>query len=389
MKAHTLNSRMEHMKGHRASIAQETGKIIREARSSKHLTQEELAEEANVSDRTVRKWELGMVSPTLDHRETLVRVLDIKPELLGIQEQTDFSPEEALALLVKAEAFFGQGALMTAFSNADLLVRNLTRQAKRGDAGLLMLLIRARCLKGLAVSVVENNPSLALHDFEEMERLASKIAQQAWLCLAKMYQADMYRRMGDYQKALRFFAKVREELNDDHTLIGHYQQLLARVYSALDNVGAALKAIDEAKRYALMSQEQSSNLAIFFDLCSVYIDCANIHIKSGNIGFGLNYIKKAESIGKRAPYWLPSIQILKGILLINKAINTNSDTSASHLDDPDYLEGQRLFNTGRKLAMEYGDQRLAQHARRLINSFWQRGNKYLMVVQDLGEDPTI
>ena len=37
-----------------------TGAVIRELREKKHLTQAELAEKLNVSDKTVSKWETGL-----------------------------------------------------------------------------------------------------------------------------------------------------------------------------------------------------------------------------------------------------------------------------------------------------------------------------------------
>ena len=37
-----------------------TGKIIKELREKLHLTQVELAEKINVSDKTVSKWETGV-----------------------------------------------------------------------------------------------------------------------------------------------------------------------------------------------------------------------------------------------------------------------------------------------------------------------------------------
>lgn len=52
-----------------------TGKIIKELREKKKLTQKELAEEINVSDKTVSKWETGKGLPDVSIIEELAKAL--------------------------------------------------------------------------------------------------------------------------------------------------------------------------------------------------------------------------------------------------------------------------------------------------------------------------
>ncbi len=375
------------MNEHTAPMAQETGRNIREARLTKGLTQEKLAEEVDVDDRTVRMWESGERSPSFDHRKELVRVLSIQPELLGLQKRTDFLLEEALSLIKHTKLSFDQGAVMSVRSNAGLLVRNLSRQVKRGDVDLFVPLIHSLYLRSGLLLSVDNNISLALDGFKQIKSLASKIGDQTWLCIALTYQAEIYRRMGDYQKALRIFKKAPRGQDVDIAAIGNYQQFLARLYVSLNDFEAAKKAMCEAEKCALMSQGHSNDLYIFFDLCSVYVDYAHIHMKLGDIRNGLNYIDKAEEeLAKRgliAPYWLVPIQLLKAeLLLMIFTAHTDTSTSKSILDDPDYLEGARLVVETYKLAREYGDQR---QIRSVINHFWERGNRNIKIAQDLEE----
>src|SRR5690348_1984446 len=233
------------MNEHSAPKALQISQIIKDARLLKGLKQEQLAEEINVSeDRVVRMWELGERTPSLAHKKVLVSKMSIQPELLGLQEQTDFSPAEALSLLASTQSSFNQGTLIAALSKAELLVRNLSRQAKRGDANLHLPLIRAYYLRGMAISIVKNKPSLALNDFKEMEYLAREIEEQEWLYVARMYQAEMYRRMREYQQARLIFTEVAEALPDSNkTIVGHHQQLLARVRLALDDSEGAMEAM--------------------------------------------------------------------------------------------------------------------------------------------------
>ena len=46
-----------------------------------NLTQSEVAQQAGVSVRTVRKWEYGIACPTEDHWQTLTRILHLDSAL--------------------------------------------------------------------------------------------------------------------------------------------------------------------------------------------------------------------------------------------------------------------------------------------------------------------
>lgn len=54
-----------------------TGAVIRELREKKHLTQAELAEKLNVSDKTVSKWETGKGYPDITLLEPIAGVFSV------------------------------------------------------------------------------------------------------------------------------------------------------------------------------------------------------------------------------------------------------------------------------------------------------------------------
>lgn len=61
-----------------------TGATIRALREKKHLTQQQLAEKLNVSDKAVSKWETGKGFPDISLIEPLAHVLQVSlPELLS------------------------------------------------------------------------------------------------------------------------------------------------------------------------------------------------------------------------------------------------------------------------------------------------------------------
>ena len=61
-----------------------TGAIIKELREKNHLTQAELAEKINVSDKTVSKWETGKGYPDISLLEPIAKIFGISvTELLS------------------------------------------------------------------------------------------------------------------------------------------------------------------------------------------------------------------------------------------------------------------------------------------------------------------
>ena len=54
-----------------------TGAVIKELREKHHLTQAELAEKLNVSDKTVSKWETGRGYPDISLLEPIANVFGI------------------------------------------------------------------------------------------------------------------------------------------------------------------------------------------------------------------------------------------------------------------------------------------------------------------------
>ena len=74
------------------------GKLIRQERLRRRLTQEELAEAVGVSAKSVRRWEKGIVTPTAHHRLRLSKFFDIFPEKFfdESEEKQDGTPSKAV-----------------------------------------------------------------------------------------------------------------------------------------------------------------------------------------------------------------------------------------------------------------------------------------------------
>lgn len=77
------------------------GSFIANLRKEQNMTQEQLAEQLGVSNRSVSRWENGKTMPDLSLMEELCRVLDVTlPELLrGEKEASDLDTEEIVTLM--------------------------------------------------------------------------------------------------------------------------------------------------------------------------------------------------------------------------------------------------------------------------------------------------
>ncbi len=66
------------------------GQFIKELRKEKHITQEELAEKLNVSNRTVSRWETGTNMPDISILVELSEILDVSiPEIINAERKSE------------------------------------------------------------------------------------------------------------------------------------------------------------------------------------------------------------------------------------------------------------------------------------------------------------
>lgn len=76
---------------------QQTGKLIQELRKKKGLTQQQLADKLNLSNKTISKWESGSGSPDISNLPPLADVLDVSVDELLRGELRVAAPEETNA----------------------------------------------------------------------------------------------------------------------------------------------------------------------------------------------------------------------------------------------------------------------------------------------------
>ena len=100
------------------------GQIIRRLRKEKNLTQEELAQQLNVTNQAVSKWENGDCMPDISQIVPLASVFGVTTDVLFNIEGTN-ATEEAYRIVNEANAMTQYGKLDTYLAQYDHLLEGL------------------------------------------------------------------------------------------------------------------------------------------------------------------------------------------------------------------------------------------------------------------------
>ena len=77
------------------------GEMISELRKEKGMTQSDLAEKMNVTDKAVSKWERDLACPDINSISTLAAILGVTTdELLNAKKDTKIKSEETEKLII-------------------------------------------------------------------------------------------------------------------------------------------------------------------------------------------------------------------------------------------------------------------------------------------------
>ena len=153
-----------------------------------------------------------------------------------------------------------------------------------------------RALSYLGIGMVRNDMSdgfMALDSFERALELANKIGDR--LLLARIYYGigRCHLRKGDYEKALRYYAKSLDMGKDDPGLASQLKMDIGLVHDALGDYPMALLCIQEAIDIA-------SGGAQVYDVARMYNNLGEVHKHLGNYEEAIKKYKisldKAQSI---------------------------------------------------------------------------------------------
>lgn len=183
-------------------MSQSIGQTIKRLRKERNLTQEELAEQLNVTSQAVSKWENETGMPDISQIIPLVSVFGVSTDVLFGVEGTSAN-DEAIKIVEKAYAMEEYGRLETYLMAYDILMEGLKKYPNN-----LRLLYHCMDL-GLALSLPENG---WLYASNRAEELATETIRQANLIISYSKDIDdimrahqtlvfLYSSIGDYDKA--------------------------------------------------------------------------------------------------------------------------------------------------------------------------------------------
>lgn len=110
------------------------GRFLKELRKEKKLTQEQLAEQLNVSGRTISRWETGSNMPDISLLIDLAELYDVSiPELISGERKSGKMDEESREVAEKMSDYAGE-------EKAEIL-KNVKNQSLIGVCAVVVLIV--------------------------------------------------------------------------------------------------------------------------------------------------------------------------------------------------------------------------------------------------------
>ena len=135
-------------------MSETMGQIIRRLRKERNLTQEELAEQLNVTFQAVSRWENGTGMPDISQIVPLSSVFGVTTDVLFNIEGTN-ATDEAYRIVNEAYAMTQYGKLDTYLAQHDHLLEGLKKYPNN-------LILLSKCVEvGLMLSLPENGDMFA------------------------------------------------------------------------------------------------------------------------------------------------------------------------------------------------------------------------------------
>ncbi len=336
-------------------MTQNIGQIIRKLRKERNFTQEELAEQLNVSAQAVSKWENGTSMPDISQVVPLASVFGVTADVLFGIEGTN-AAEEAYRIVGEAEEIKQYGNLSAYLAAYDHLLDRLKTYPNN-------LILLNNCVGfGLSLCLPENG---WLYAADRADEIAAETDRQAGLIItysknpsdvlrAHQVRLFLYSSQGEYDKAAAEaehfpvrtdftlhsnMARVEESRENWEEVIRHLgidnsyaiqtlEDNLARLGKAYYHVGRYDQAISLYESwFRTMEAMFGENFPSFhdFDSGDCYLLLAQAYLASGNKE------KAMENVEKSVRYYLDMIRPTKKILLA--ALRDNPPLTAHGITD--------------------------------------------------------
>lgn len=233
-------------------MTQTIGQVIRRLRKERNFTQEELAEQLNISAQAVSKWENGTSMPDISQVVPLASVFGVTTDVLFGVEGTN-AAEEAYRIVSEAEEIKQYGELSTYLAAYDHLLEGLQKYPNN-------LVLLNNCVGfGLSLCLPENG---WLYAEERADEIAAETERQAGLIIsysrspsdilrAHQVLLFLYSSQGEYGKAAAEAEHFPERT--DFTLHTN----MARVYECRGEWEEVIRHLGIDNSYAIQTLEDN------------------------------------------------------------------------------------------------------------------------------------
>ncbi len=183
-------------------MSETMGQIIRRLRKERNLTQEELAEQLNITPQAVSRWENGTGLPDISQIVPLASVFGVTTDVLFNIEGTT-ADDEAYKIVNTAEGLIEYGKIDTYLAAYDRMTEGLQKYPNN------LILLNTCMGLGLTLCLPENG---SLYASERADEITSETERQAKLIIAYSKNASdsmrahqvlmfLYSSHGEYEKA--------------------------------------------------------------------------------------------------------------------------------------------------------------------------------------------
>lgn len=280
--------------------ASTVGQIIRAYRKARGVTQKQFAGELGVEARTLRMYENG--ERTLENITDLRRIADllgIDPVELGLAARPTVvaSAEQISAGIEQIASLIQQARLVEARTTSEALLRALQKQGERDDPLFLRALASAQGMTGHVQALTRKTREIAqvIRHYQEMEKIARKLADQSLLAQALAYRGDMLRRRGDVAQALGYLEKARACCSQTSaTVRGTVALLLGRTCLANRDAQGFEDEMACAVKLACEPEIGADATIAQFSLGAVYVECVRGYGRLGKAEQSQFYLHLAQ-----------------------------------------------------------------------------------------------
>ena len=282
------------------------GQALKDYRKSHGISQEQLAEELGKDPRTLRVWENEHPPESIRELRRISDLLGIEPGRLGLAASlyVPRTPGEIEETISRVWSLMDEVRVSEALAIIEHLVRDLHTQITTEDPRMLRSLAHAFQVAGYVNSMRARTSEvpIAIDRYHEMELVARLINDPTLLNIALTYQGDMYRRLGEIEKAVTYLEAARDTTPGAETAArGNGLQLLGRASLLTKDTYSFERAMAEAEELAATVDPAINTIHGHFNLGAVYEEYAKSYSAIGRMQKALEYVKRAKATMPKTP----------------------------------------------------------------------------------------